>query len=250
MTMWLLLCENTDMSALWAHRGLLARRVEPLEIVTSDLLAYSLRWEHRLARETVDSEVSLADGRTIRSSEIRGAVNRLQRVPARHLAGAAEADRAYAHQELTALMLSFLYSLPGPMLNRPVGLSPSGPWLHRSEWTHHAVEAGLPVAIYARTSDQPSEAEDGFPTTGRAALPIETIIVVGDGVVGRRAPSAVVEGSRRLAKRTAASLLGVQFSIDNSEWLFVGASPYPDLTMGGEPLLDLLGAALRGEHGS
>jgi len=42
----------------------------------------------------------------------------------------------------------------------------------------------------------------------------------------------------------------VQFSIDNGEWLFVGASPYPDLTMGGEPLLDLLGAALRGEHGS
>jgi hypothetical protein len=247
--MWLLLCEHNDLPALWAHPGLQARQVEPLEIVTSELLAYSLRWEHRLVRETVRTEIALADGRTIRSDEVRGSINRLQRVAAGHLAGAAEADRVYAHQELSALVLSVLYSLPGPMLNRPVGQSLSGPWLHQSEWTYRAVEAGLPVGTYARVSDQ-GEAEDGLATPSPAGLPIETIIVVGDGVIGRRAPTAIVDCSRHLAERTGASLLGVQFTVADGEWSFAGASPYPDLTIGGKPLLDMLAAALRGDDGT
>jgi hypothetical protein len=242
--MWLLLCEHTDWSALWAHRGLQVREVEPLEIVTSDLLAYSLRLEHRITREAARTEITLADGRTIRSGEVRGSVNRLQRVPTRHLAGAVEADRAYAYQELNALLLSVLHSLPGPMLNRPVGHSLSGPWLHPSEWTYRAVEAGLPVATYVRMSDHGGDGDDAF-AVPPAGMPIETIIVVGEGVVGRHTPTAIVDGSRRLAERTGASLLGVQFTVGDGEWLFASATPYPDLAIGGKPLLDLLAAALR-----
>src|SRR5687767_915007 len=101
--MWLLLCEHTDVHALWAARGLRARHVEPLEVVSSELLAYSLRWEHRLDRKGVHTEIALADGRTIRSSEVSGTINRVQRVPDGHFARASEADRLYAHQELMAL---------------------------------------------------------------------------------------------------------------------------------------------------
>ena len=241
--MWLLLCEHSDLHALRACRGLRARGVEPLEVVSSELLAYSLRWEHRLDREGVRTEIALTDGRTIRSSEVRGTVNRLLTVPDAHFARASEADRIYAHQELTALTLSFLQSLPGPMLNRPAGPSPSGPWMNLSEWTWQAVEAGLHVATYARTSEEPSDAADGF-SPALSGLPIETLTVAGDGVIGSPAPAAVVAGCVRLAERTGASLLGVQFAISDGDWVFAGASPYPELTWGGDPLLDLIATSL------
>jgi hypothetical protein len=170
-------------------------------------------------------------------------VNRLQRVPDAHFARASAADRVYAHQELTALTLSFLHSLPGPMLNRPAGPSPSGPWLNPSEWIWQAVEAGLQVATYARTSDERSDAADGY-APALAGRPMETLTVAGQGVVGRRAPAGIVAGSLRLAERTGASLLGVQFAICDGDWVFAGASPYPELAWGGDPLLDLMATAL------
>jgi hypothetical protein len=242
--MWLLLCERTDLHALWAARGLRARGVEPLEVVSSELLAYSLRWDHRLGRDGVRSEVSLADGRVISSSDVRGTLNRLQRVPDEHFARASSADRAYAHQELSALVLSFIHSLPGPMLGRPAGAALSGPWLYASEWTHHAVEAGLPVATYSRTSNEPDYGGESLVPAALGA-PIETVIVAGDGVVGRRAPDAVAQCCLRLAERAGASLLGVRLAVNDGDWTFAGAHPYPDLALGGDPLLDLIASALR-----
>jgi hypothetical protein len=248
--MWLFLCEHNDLPAVWAYHGLRARGVDPLELVTAEQLAYSLRWEHRLDDDGVLTQISLADGRNISSSEIRGAVNRLQTVPARHLARASEADRAYAHQELTALILSFLHSLPEPTLNRPIGQAPSGPWLHLAEWTQYAVEVGLAVPTYARTSGDLGDAADAYAAPLLAGLPTETVIVVGNDVVGRPSVAAMVDGSRRLAERAGASLLGVQFALREGEWLFAGATPYPDLTLGGAPLLELLAATLTGERSS
>lgn len=245
--MWLLLCEHNDVHALWAAEGLRARDVEPLAVVSSEQLAYALRWEHRLDG-SVRTEVVLADGRTLRSDDVRGVLNRLQQVPTGHFARASEADRAYAQQELTALILSFLHGLPGPMLNRPVGQSPSGPWLHLSEWTHEAAGAGLAVRTYTRTSRQAADTPEGLAAAPR--LPVETLIVVGDGVVGRSAPSAAIAGSRRLAVQTGASLLGVQFVVVDGDWLFAGATPYPQLACGGEPLLDLIASTLLGEESS
>jgi hypothetical protein len=241
--MWLLLCEPNDVHALRASRGLRARGVEPLEVVSSEQLAYGLRWEHRLDRHGVRTEIALADGRTIRSSEVRGTVNRLQRVPDAHFARASEADRIYAHQELTALTLSFLHGLPGPMLNRPAGPSPSGPWLNPSEWTWQALQAGLQVAPYSFTSDEPSHRADDF-AQATSGLPLETLTVAGQGVVGRRAPAETVAGCLRLGERTGASLLEVQFAIRDGDWVFAGATPYPELARGGDPLLGLMADAL------
>jgi hypothetical protein len=63
---WLLLCNSTDRSALWAASRLRARGFEPLTVLTPELLHYSFHWEHRLGRDGVSSvALTLADGRRI-----------------------------------------------------------------------------------------------------------------------------------------------------------------------------------------
>jgi len=45
---WLLLCAADDVPALWAATRLTARGLDPLVVLTPELLHYSFRWEHRL----------------------------------------------------------------------------------------------------------------------------------------------------------------------------------------------------------
>jgi hypothetical protein len=49
----------------------------------------------------------------------------------------------------------------------------------------------------------------------------------------------------RLAALADTPLLGIELARGRGGWSFVDASPWPDLTVGGEALLDALGAALR-----
>ncbi len=247
--MWLVLCQPTDFAALWAYRGLQRRGLVPLELVSDELLAYSLHWEHRLGSQGVRTVIGLADGRTVEGERVHGAVNRLTGVPTAHLGRAGSRDRDYAAQELHALVLSCLAALPGPVLNRPRPQGLSGAWRHTSEWVWLAARAGLPTPTYRQGS-----ADEGDPLAEQRLVPagtpvVHTIVVAGQ-VFGPGLPAAIRAGCRRLAELAALDLLGIEFAVDGSgAWIFAGATPLPDLRLGGAPLLDVLAAALRTGRG-
>jgi hypothetical protein len=238
--MWLVLCERGDPSGPWARRGLAGRGLAPVELVVAEALSYAPLWVHRLAGDTVVSEVRLADGRTIASGEVKGVLNRLVAPPVGHLAGAAAGDRDYAAQELFALILSWLEAFECPVLNRATPQGLAGPWLERSEWCVLAERAGLPVAPYTAASSGPN-GSNGFCPEEPPAI----VLSVAGTVIGE-APDEVAEGTRRLAELAGVELLELEFLVEpGGDWAFSGASAMPDLIAGGEVLLDRLAEVLR-----
>jgi hypothetical protein len=67
--------------------------------------------------------------------------------------------------------------------------------------------------------------------------------VVGRKALGPPTPPEVVAACGRLARFARTSILEVDF---DGSWLFAGATPVPGLRRGGDPILDLLAAALKG----
>ena len=68
------------------------------------------------------------------------------------------------------------------------------------------------------------------------------MIVVRGAVVGPPAPADVVTACGRLSRKVSADFLGVWFGRD---WVFAGATPAPDLRLGGDALLSILAKAVR-----
>jgi hypothetical protein len=163
----------------------------------------------------------------------RLAAHRLVAVPDRHLALAREADRDYARQELFAFFVSWLTSLPGRVVNRPTPQGLCGSWRHRSEWLALAAAAGLETVPFRMNGDVP---DGGFFAAAR------TVVVVEGEALGAGLPSAVRAGCVRLAELAGATVLGVELAADGR---VTGATPLPDLRLGGERALGLLAAALR-----
>src|SRR5215831_121797 len=79
--MHLVLCSSSDPGALWAFRELRAQGLTPLELVTTEMLALSTRWEHRLGEQGVTTSFDLPDGRRVASTDVRGVLNRLLSPP-------------------------------------------------------------------------------------------------------------------------------------------------------------------------
>jgi len=233
--MWLVLCMPDDLAALWVARGLYARGLQTLQVVTAEALAYNQRLEHRLVDGRASVKITLADGRVIDSATVRGTLNRLQLVPGAHLRTNSK-DRQYAEQELYALYLSWLHSLPGEMLNRPTPLGLCGEWRHPSEWVWLANQAGLETEPYGQ-----SEFRGAPPLRMSVNLPDHTVIVVDSVCCGSPAPQNIEAGCTRLAKLSTTRLLGVGFNVSPSgKWMFREATPFPELRLGGNKLQDAL----------
>jgi hypothetical protein len=237
--MWLVLCTSDDLPALWAARGLAARGLQPLEIVTAEALMYNRSFEHRLVAGKASVRITLADGRVIDSATVRGTLNRIQTVPFLHLR-AQPADRQYAEQELFALYLSWLDALPGKMLNRPTPRSLCGEWRHPAEWAWLANQAGLPASVYGQSDVREAPAP-------RIPAPSTRSIVVVDGICcGASAPPDIAAGCSRLSEISAIPLLGIDFHVSRSDqWVFTSATPMPVLQLGGDKLQDALVSFLR-----
>jgi hypothetical protein len=236
----LVLCEESDLAALWAASRLQARGLT-VEIVTGADLAAAERWEHRVGRSGVTLDLTLAGGRRLSSAEVKGGLNRLSFLPSAWVQRIGGAYRDYAIQEMHALYLSWLHALPGPLLNRPPPQGLCGNWRHPSAWAALAARVGLPVAPYRQSSDD-DPAELWQPVK---VPPAATGFVVGQRVI---APSEVPahwhEACRCLARVAGATLLGIDFAPGAQDgWEFSGASVMPDLVRGGEPLTDALAEA-------
>lgn len=171
---------------------------------------------------------------------MRGTVNRLTGPPETVIGRARAADRAYAREELYAFWLSWLATLPGPVLNAPDPRGLGGAHRSPEEWALLAAAAGLPA-------DGALPAAGGASRVGTGAT--VTMLAVAGAVTGPVVDPAVRAAVRRLADRAGTALLGVALARRGGGWCFAGATTHPDLRAGGERALDALAAALRARAG-
>jgi hypothetical protein len=244
--MWLMICSAQDASALWAYYGLRARGLHPLELVTAEMLTTTARWEHTVGVDGANFTVTLADGRVIDNRHVNGVVNRLTHVPLQHLAGAP--DFEYAQQEYTALFMSWLKTLPSPVFNGVQSQGLSGAWRHVSEWVWMAAQSGLPTTSYTQSSHDEIDETTQLRTIVPEGTPTVMVITLGDKVFGPTLPPHISDACKALARLAQIPLLGIELTVgqsgDASRWTFAGATPMPDLRLGGEPLLNELARQL------
>src|SRR5437762_4814688 len=149
----LVLAEPDDVSAIKVCAELQQRRSPASALfLTSSALSESGGFTHWLSDDRVDSRVRTREGWEIRSDEIGVVLNRLRVVNLRRFGRSKPADREYANMEMFALLLSWLASLPCPVVNAasPAGLSGAS---HRPVSIQRmAAEAGLPTLHFASTT--------------------------------------------------------------------------------------------------
>jgi hypothetical protein len=234
--MYCVFCHADDLAALWAYRGLKRRGLEPLDIFTPEALVYNRRLEHRLQAGGTITHLELADGRVLDASQVQGVLNRINYLPVEHFLQAEPEDRAYAGQEQQAIFLSWIYALPGVVINRPGPRGLSGEARSTAEWAWLAAQVGLPVPPYHLDADQPLE----YPPKQATSQ-----LVWFDGQIHTASvlwcDADLSNSIKRLAELSGLRLLGLDFAINPSgEPLFVSATALPDLRLGGAALLDAL----------
>jgi hypothetical protein len=243
----LVICEPTDTAALWAYEGLRRHGIARLEIVSTEALVCSLRCEHRVGSEGASIAFEMPDGRRWSGEDLRGVLNRAFTVPLSIWRQAPVADSLYVQQELYAFFLSWLHCLPCPVFNAPSPLGLAGRWRLEAEWVCLAAQAGLNVPVFRQTSlDSLDEARGERRLRPSGVIPRSVIVACGVAC-GPGAPADVREGCVRLAKLSGTALLGVDFvQGDAAPWTFGGATPAPDLRLGGEAVLAALALGLDG----
>jgi hypothetical protein len=236
--MTLILCEPGDASAAWAAAEL-QQRGHDARILFGSTLAAAVRWEHRVDASSAGVSITLADGRILSSAAPVPILNRLAFVPTAQLRAAAGADYGYAVQELYAFYLSWLHAWPAPVINRPAPQGLSGSYRHPSQWALLAAEAGLKARPWEQSSDDDPELGWTAPAGEATAF-----AVGGEIVLPPVLPADYEAPCRKLAARAGTALLGIAFVRDGGDWLMSGATPVPELMLGGAPLADALARAL------
>jgi hypothetical protein len=214
-----------------------------VDIVTAPVLEAALTWRHGISADgAAGVAIQLADGRRISSDEPAGVLNRISHVPRSRVDRVGGADSDYAAMEMNALFLSWLEALPGPLVNPPTPQGLCGRWRHPSEWAVLAARVGLGAAPYRQSHDSDPDSAWLVPPRPGAT----TVFAVGDSAVAApHVPSHARDGCVRLARLAGEVLLGVDLIQGPAGiWQATGASPTPDLTRGGEPLIDALAHVL------
>jgi hypothetical protein len=224
-----ILCHPGDASALWLAASM-RELGAAIELVTVEELVYSRRIVYRLSDAGSAGTIVLADGRTLRPESITGLVNRVAYVPTAHFARALQTDRAYAEAELGAFLLAWINGVAGRVVNPPLPFSLGGAIVARPALMHFAAMAGLPTGGFRTSADSHEATQSLLPATHAALL--------FDGrTYGTLLPRKLLEGCRRLAGFTGASLLQIQFNQSPERgYRFVSASSAVDFRLGGTPL--------------
>jgi hypothetical protein len=216
--------------------------LEAIDLVTSAALARARSWEFRLGSAGSQVDVALDDGRRLRSADICGVLNRLVCAPDEIVRHVVAEDRDYAAAELMAFYLGWLRSLRG-MINMPTPQGLCGSWRHASEWSVLAARAGLAVPVLRQSSRAPLA--DGFRSLAPAAAPMRNVIVLRNELHGAAVSGPVGAACRKLAVLSGIELLGIDlFESEEGALMFAHATPLPDLTAGGDALIDGLVRAL------
>ena len=243
--MHLVLCSESDRPALWAYHKFRAAGLDSIDLVTTSSLACAKSWEHRLGQDGAQLKLELEDGRRFCSSEIQGVLNRLISAPGGIVEHAVAEDREYAAAESTAFYLGWLYSLRN-VINAPTPQGLCGSWRHASEWAVLAARAGLNAPIFRQTSN--ALLEDGFHSLAPAQKNLRHAIVLRGQLYAAAVPREVGLACLNLAVLAAIDLLGVDlFESEEGALTFAHATPFPDLTLGGDGLIEGLARAF-GTH--
>jgi hypothetical protein len=239
--MWLVLSDAQDMPALWMFGALKARGLHPLAFLGADQLALCDLHEHCVGKATATLRLRTASGLQVDGTSLKGVLNRLYMVPLPHWSKAPKSDQDYVQQEIVALLLSWLHALPCPVINRPTPQGLCGRWRQESEWAWLAREAGLPVAPYRQSATDGVDEMKGERRLVPRGVPVRTVIALGGRVFGASLLPAITAACQRLARLSQTQLLGIDFVDDAADaWTFAGASPTPDLSIGGEALVEAL----------
>jgi len=145
---------------------------------------------------------------------------------------------------LTAFFISFLASLPGPILNRPTARGLAGPQRDAFEWTTLAARVQMKtVACHQSTGRSPLDTVSPFPK-GASVTRVAVVVVSYRHLVGYDVPSEISRACRDLAVLSDTALLGISLQTDGSDWVFDGATIWPDLRAGGRELVDVMAEVL------
>jgi hypothetical protein len=230
--MWIVISAPEDRPALWAYCKLKDSGLDPLEQVTPEEFSYAARITYKLNRQSSDLNFDLRDGRTIRSEDVQGILNRVTIVPVEHLGYSP--DTQYAVQELNAFFLAWLSSLDVPVINHPVPFGLSGRWRHLVEWTWLANVSNLPTDRLCEGSTSLNK------DISQVQGDILSVVVAGGEVFGPDLPEHIVNGCQILSEKAETSLLGITFSHSGGNFVFANANPFPDLQIGGDRIIKKL----------
>jgi hypothetical protein len=158
------------------------------------------------------------------------------------VAAAVPGDANYVRSELTAFAASWLQALAPRVVNEPTPQGLCGAWRAPVQWRALALEAGLPVASTTFDSTNPPPVGFGFD-----AEPSTTLLAIGGEVFDGALPKAVRAAAHRFAILAETPILGLRFAGREPRrdgWRLLDATPYPDLSSGGDAAIPALEALL------
>lgn|SRR5215467_10883199 len=245
----LIVGELGDVSATGVCSSLQQRHShDSVRFLTSRSLGEAQWLSHRLSDDGVYSRVHTREGWDIKSDELGVVFNRLHFVDLRRFGQGAPADHEYANMEMFALLLSWLESLPCPVINAacPAGLS--GACYRPFAIQRMAAEAGLPTLRFASTTSlrrfppppKTRPCQIGFLSEGEqrnaGGIFIEqvgqsatSVLVVGNRILGEL-PSELHGPCLQLMKISALTIARIYFveSVeDDGLWKFSGLDSRP-----------------------
>jgi hypothetical protein len=237
--MWLILCDDLDVSARWVYEEL-RRRSLATQFVPASVFSRAVRWVHGVGPNGAYADITLADGRRISSAEVGGTLNRMLGLwPPDEYFSSPDSD--YATQELLSMYVSLLQSLPAPILNPPTALGLSGRMRYPADWFVLAAEAGFETESYIMSTRNGFGTANGRNIAPAAASLWHKSIVLGDRVFGDPLSEPLAEAACRLARLAGVSVLGLNLLIHGDKAArFESADLYPDLRAGGTALIDYL----------
>ena len=111
-----------------------------------------------------------------------------------------------------------------------------------------AAQSGLPTASYLQSSHDDIDETQQLRTIVPEGTPTVMVITLGNQVFGPTLPPHISDSCQALARLAQTPLLGIELTVgqsdDGARWTFAGATPMPDLRLGGEPLLNELARQL------
>lgn len=210
----LILCHLHDTEAVWLHQCLLqASPAAPVLLVSADELLYARSVRHTLGPEPASFALRLQNGRTVRQEDVAVLINRLYVLDPVLWQHTDQKQYLYVMQEINALYLSLLHSIPAQRLyNPPTAIALGGRYLTPAEWQVLGVRSGLPIAL-------------GWPPPAALPVPPETrVLVLDDEILGPLPPGIAPEACREVARQSGMRLLELHFIESAERYVFVGAT--------------------------
>ncbi len=247
--MWLIFTENNDPSGAWLAQGLAQRGFADVLQISRRDLGQLKSWDFGSDAQGSWFQLELANGRRIDSRVAAGVVNRLQPVAAEQ--SWHENLGGLGSPEMASALRACLASFSCPVINPVDVRSMHGGARPASEWPQLARQAGLPALTQRavmRGGNQLHYSDAGF-AADAARMSSGKVLVIGRRVVSMAlspdAPEAIAAGCVKLAELALTPLLEVTFFVSEAgEWFFRGANSCPNLSPGGNGVLDAMAESL------